>query len=269
MGLTTHLGAPVPYVTLTPDDLDAHHLCCALGDKKHEAGVAAKKAWLVERMAEGLVFRKLDVRGKVFIEYMPGEHAWRPVVAPGWLVIHCLWVSGRYQKQGHGRALLQSCVDDARAAGRHGVVVAVETKKRPFLGDRRFFEHHGFEEVDRAGAFRLLALGVGDESGPTPRFTDAVHAGQRPAAQGTFVARFDAQCPFNRHWAQQVVDDLRGAGHEATLQPVTTREEALTMASPLGTYGLERDGALACHHLTSTAATQRMLDRLPTPPGGV
>ncbi len=252
------------YLTLTPADLGAHHLCCALGDKKHEAGVMAKKAWLADRMAEGLVFRKLDVRGKVFIEYMPGESAWRPIVAPGWLVIHCLWVSGRYQKQGHGRALLQSCLDDARSQGRHGVVVAVGAKKRPFLGDRRFFEHHGFEEVDRAGAFRLLAHGVAGETGPTPRFTDAVHTGQRPAYQGTFVARFDAQCTFNAHWAAQVVDDLARAGHDAEVRQVTSREEALTMASPLGTYGLERDGALACHHLTTKAATTRMLERLPS-----
>jgi len=254
------------YLTLTADDLEHHHLCCALGDKKHVAGVEAKKAWLRQRMAEGLVFRKLDVRGKVFIEYMPGESAWRPIVAPDWLVIHCLWVSGRFQKQGHGRALLQSCLEDAAAQGRRGVVVATATRKRPFLGDPRFFRARGFVEVDRAGTFVLLASTTdGSLPSPSPRFTDAVHAGQRPADQGSFVARYDAQCPFNLHWARQVTEDLREAGHEAVGEQLTRRDQVLSVASPLGTYGLERAGALACHHLTTRAATHRMLEQLAGP----
>lgn len=248
---------PPELLSLRPEDLDHHHLCCALGDKKHAAGVEAKKAWLRARMAEGLRFVKLDVRGKVFIEYAPAEVAWRPVVAPGFLVIHCLWVSGRFAKQGHAGRLLEHCLGEAREEGRAGVVVAVGARKRPFLGDRRFFLHHGFEEVDRAGEFRLLALRL-DPGAPQPRFAAAVSSPGADLAGG-FRLRWDDQCPFNRHWAPRVAGWLRARGHEVTVEQITTAAQAQAVASPLGTYGLEAPGRLACHHLTTETSTGRML----------
>lgn len=252
---------PSTYVTLTASNLDGEHLCCALGDPKHREGVARKKAWLRARIAEGLVFRKLDARGKVFIEYAPGEKAWRPIVAGGWLVIHCLWVSGQYAGKGHGRALLESCLEDARRQGKRGVVVASATKKRPFLADRRFFERHGFEIVDRAGDFVLLARRL-EPGGPEPRFADAVKKPGR--AGGGFVAQYTDQCPFNAHWAAEVQAALERAGQEVRVVHVKTLRDAQRVPSPLGAYGLERDGVLVCHHLQTPGAVDRMLD----PPGG-
>jgi GNAT superfamily N-acetyltransferase len=247
------------YVTLTAENLEGEHLCCALGDPKHREGVARKKAWLRARIAEGLVFRKLDARGKVFIEYAPGEKAWRPIVAGGWLVIHCLWVSGQYAGKGHGRALLESCLEDARRNGKRGVVVASAMKKRPFLADRRFFERHGFEIVDRAGEFVLLARRLA-RGGPEPRFADAVKA---PGSAGAgFVARFTDQCPFNAHWAGEVQVALERAGEKAKAVHVTTLRDAQRVPSPLGAYGLERGGVLVSHHLLTPGAVDRMLQKL-------
>lgn len=246
------------YIELTADDLEAHHLCCALGDKKHIEGVERKKAWLRERFAEGLVFRKLDVRGKVFIEHAPSELAWRPIHAPGWRTIHCLWVSGRFAGQGHGRALLQSCIDHTRAEGRAGVVVAVAQKKRPFLGDRKFFEKHGFVEADRADEWRLLAHRI-DPSAQQPRFTSVMHT--PGAADPTMTVLWNDQCPFNLHWSRQVQSDLEAAGHPTRLVEVTSAEEAQQLRSPLGAYSLEHQGRLLCHHLTTTKATQRLLEK--------
>lgn len=82
------------FKTLTLENLDSEHICCAISDKKGECGVSSKKAWLRERIQEGLVFLKLDVRGKVFIEYIPAEKAWCPIDADGYMFIDCFWVSG-------------------------------------------------------------------------------------------------------------------------------------------------------------------------------
>ena len=56
------------FVNLTIENIEKEHLCCAISDKKHQKGVVAKKNWLKERMEEGHIFRKLDEKGKVFIE---------------------------------------------------------------------------------------------------------------------------------------------------------------------------------------------------------
>ena len=60
------------FITLSPDNVMSEHLCCAISDKKHQTGVNDKRNWLAERVKEGHVFRKLDVQGKVFIEYGKG-----------------------------------------------------------------------------------------------------------------------------------------------------------------------------------------------------
>ena len=67
-----------------------------------------------ERFPDGLVFRKLNVRGKVFIEYIPAEHAWIPILAEQYMHINCLWVSGKYKGQGYSDQLLNQCIDDAK-----------------------------------------------------------------------------------------------------------------------------------------------------------
>lgn len=248
------------YLTLTEDDLDREHLCCALGDPKHARGVERKKAWMRERLPEGLVFRKLDARGKAFIEYMPGEKAWRPIVADGWLVIHCLWVSGQLAGHGHARALLTSCLEDAKRQKRHGVAVAAARTKRAFLSDPKFFARHGFVETDRAGEFVVLARRL-REGGPDPRFHPAVREPPR-STPGCFVGRYTDQCPFNAHWAGEVEAALHAHGQKAKVVPLRALEEARAVPSPLGAYGLDRDGRLVSHHLLTPGAVGRLLEKL-------
>ena len=49
----------VDFKRVTLDNIEEEHICCAISDKKGETCVASKKAWLKERMKEGLVFEKL------------------------------------------------------------------------------------------------------------------------------------------------------------------------------------------------------------------
>lgn len=76
-------------ITLTKENLEHEHICCAIASNK-DCQVASKKLWLAQRLEEGLVFKKANVRGKVFIEYMPAENAWCPIYAPNYMFINCL-----------------------------------------------------------------------------------------------------------------------------------------------------------------------------------
>jgi len=88
----------MPIISITPNNIDQEHICCAIGnDKDNLARAANKKSWMKERFSEGLVFKRLDARGKVFVEYMPSETCWKPIEAKNFLVIHCLRVSGSFK----------------------------------------------------------------------------------------------------------------------------------------------------------------------------
>lgn len=89
------------FKNITHDNIDIEHICCAISDKKHQGGVDNKKEWIRQRLPEGHVFRKLDVKGKVFIEYAPLETAWVPIIADNYLYIYCLWVSGSFKRKGY------------------------------------------------------------------------------------------------------------------------------------------------------------------------
>ena len=88
------------FVNLTPENLEREHLCCIIRSKKPHPGVEAKRQWLSDRLKEGHVFRKLDAKATVFIEYAPLETAWVPVLG-GQLPLHLLPV-GAGRREGEG-----------------------------------------------------------------------------------------------------------------------------------------------------------------------
>ena len=105
----------VEFINLTPENLADEHLCCIIRTRKKHPGVEAKRQWLAERLKEGHVFRKLNQKCCVMIEYAPLETAWVPVEGENYLYIYCLWVDGKCKKHGYGRALLEYCLADAKA----------------------------------------------------------------------------------------------------------------------------------------------------------
>ena len=49
------------------------------------------------------MFRKLNARGKIFIEYEPLETAWVPIIGKNYEYIYCLWVAGSFKGKGIGK----------------------------------------------------------------------------------------------------------------------------------------------------------------------
>ena len=55
------------YITLTKENIEKEHICCAFSDKKCKDSYELKKTWLKNEFENGYVFRRLDERAKVFI----------------------------------------------------------------------------------------------------------------------------------------------------------------------------------------------------------
>ena len=156
------------FIELTPENLAGEHLCCIIRSKTAHPGVEAKRTWLAQRLAEGHVFRKLDGKGCVFIEYAPLETAWVPVAGENFYYIYCLWVQGGPKGHGYGRQLMEHCITDARAYGKSGVCMLGAAKQKAWLSDQSSARKFGFETVDvTEDGYELLALRF-DGSTPYP-----------------------------------------------------------------------------------------------------
>ena len=118
------------FINLTLDNIDEEHLCCIIRSKKLHPGIEGKRQWLKERLVEGHVFRKLNAKGTVFIEYAPLEKAWVPIIGENYMYIYCLWVAGSYKGQGIARDLLEYAIQDAKNRGLSGVCTLTSKKKK-------------------------------------------------------------------------------------------------------------------------------------------
>lgn len=195
------------YITLTKENIGKEHICCGFSDKKCKESYELKKAWLKKEFDNGYVFRRLDERAKVFIEYVPAEKAWIPVDAPGYLMIGCFWVAGQYKGQGHAKALLQSVIDDAKAHDKNGIVTVVGTKKFHFMSDTKWLLQHGFETVEKlSDGFSLLAMKLAPDA-PTPAFKQCVKTGECPE-KTDLVVYYTNRCPFTEYYVNNSLVQL-------------------------------------------------------------
>lgn len=218
------------YITLTKENIDKEHICCAFSDKKCSAGYDMKKAWLKQELDNGYVFRRLDARAKVFIEYVPAEKAWIPVDAPNYLMINCFWVSGQYKGEGHAKALLQSAIEDAKAQGKNGLVTVVGTKKFHFMSDTKWLLRQGFTTVETLpNGFSLLVLTF-DQNASAPSFKACVKSGTCDEKNG-LVVYYTNRCPFTDYYVNNSLPML-AQKHNIPLKIIKLETMAQAQASP-------------------------------------
>ena len=237
------------YIQLDATNIDAQHICCAIGnDAENKRNANLKKEWMRSQFDNGLVFYRLDERGKVFIEYMPAEFCWKPVVAPNYLVIHCLWVSGQFKGRGHSLELLNHCIIDAKSQSKAGVAVVTASKKKPFLTDKTFFAKQGFEVADQADPYFELMAFKFDPNSPSPAFTKTAKTGQLPDSKGLQLVYSD-QCVFMDKYVESIRRIAEGMGIACTKTKLGSHLQAQKMGSPFGTLGIYYDGAFLTHEL--------------------
>ena len=190
------------YINLTKENIDDEHICCAIGDPKHQEGVDKKKEWIKKKLKDGHVFRRLDARGKIFIEYEPLDTAWVPISGDNYEYIYCLWVAGSFKEKGIGRELLEYAIADAKKQKRNGICTLVTKKKKPFIGDKKFFEHFGFKVVDEVGDYELMALPF--KKSATPTFNDK--AKEMKIKSKDFTIYYSNECPYVEYEVKELSD---------------------------------------------------------------
>lgn len=244
------------FINLTAENLYDEHLCCIIRKKPHP-GVEAKRRWLSERLKEGHVFRKLNEKATVFIEYAPLETAWVPITGVNYYYIYCLWITGAHKGKGYGKALMEYCLSDVKEKGGSGVCMLGAKKQKSFLSDQSFAKKFGFETVDETGyGYELLALSF---DGTTPRFAPNVN---NPRTESdALIIYYDMQCPFVCQTIDMIKQHCETSGVQLSLIHADTLEKAKSLPCVFNNFGVFYKGNFETVNLLDVSYLKRILKK--------
>lgn len=246
-------------ITLTQKNLATEHICCAMSSKSSEVGINAKKEWLKCRMQEGLKFKKLDARGKVFIEYLPAENAWLPITADGYMLIDCFWVSGSFKGKGYGKQLLAECEKDAKKQGYKGVTLIVGQKKKPYLSDKAFMLKQGYQICDSCPPYFELMVKRFDKKAPLPQFKACAREGMGDGIQGIDIF-YTAQCPFTIPYTKLLEPIILASDYPVRLHQITSKEMAQNHLCPVTTYSIFINGQFYSNEILTPDKLTKLIE---------
>lgn len=243
------------FINLTPENLGAEHLCCIIRSKKPHPGVEAKRRWLAGRLREGHIFRKLNAKVTVFVEYAPLEMAWVPVIGDNYIYLYCLWVNGGEKGKGYGKALMESCIADAREQGKSGICMLGAAKQKAWLSDQAFAKKFGFEAVDTTeNGYELMALSF---DGTTPKF--ASNAKRMEIESKELTVYYDFQCPFVYQSVERLQEYCAENAVPVSFRPVDTLEKAKALPCVFNNWAVFYGGKFQTVNLLDGAGVKRMI----------
>ena len=243
------------YINLDANNIDSEHICCAIGDPKHQDGVDRKKEWIKSKLKDGHVFRKLNARGKAFIEYEPVETAWVPVDGKNYEYIYCLWVAGSFKGKGIAKELLEYAISDAKEHKKSGICTLVSLKKKPFIGEKKFFEHFGFKVVDTIQDYELMALSF-DQKEP-PKFHDS--ARKMAIDDKEFTIYYSNECPYVEYEVKELSNYAKEKSIPLHFVKIDSLEEAKNAPCILNNWANFYHGKFISNTILNANAFEKLL----------
>jgi len=250
-------------------DIDAANFdtfpCCGIKSAVHP-GRQSKCGWLEANARFGLRAKMLlapDGEPSGYIEYVPGEYAWRGVEAAGFMFIHCVWIfSKRHRGNGWGSVMVQGCLDDARKAGMRGAAAMI--REGAWLAGRGLFLANGFEPVDTAPPdYRLLARKF-DSGTANPAFGKGWDERLAHYSRGLTVIR-SSQCPHIEKFAAEIIE---AAENEYGIRPkvvdLKSWSDARNAPTPYAVFAVIYNGRLVADHQISRTRFRNIMKQCVT-----
>ena len=210
-----------------------------------------KIEWLKHRFEEGMKIKLLQLsEGKKiagFIEYVPGEFAWRGVNAKDYMFIHCLWVNPNKNKEkGFGSILVNEAVKDAQKQNLKGV--AVITSDDSFMAKRDLFVKNKFELLEERDKFQLLAISFKKER---PKISFNINKESLQKYKGWHII-YSKQCPWVARFVEEVKPILEKEKISVSFKELKTSKEAQSAPAIYSGFTLIKDGKILADRYIST-----------------
>ena len=221
------------FINLDINNIDKEHICCAIGDPKHQ----------------------VNARGKIFIEYEPIETSWVPIVGNNYMYIYCLWVAGSFKKKGIGKELLEYAINDAKSKKMNGICTLVSKGKKPFIGDKKFFEHFGFKVIDTINEYELLALNFNDSE--LPKFNES--ARKMEIDSQDFTIYYSNECPYVEYEVKELSNYAKEKGIKIDFIKIDSLEKAKNVPCIFNNWANFYKGKFISNTILNANALEKLL----------
>jgi ribosomal protein S18 acetylase RimI-like enzyme len=251
-------------VNLTPENFADYGVCGYKDVTKHKE-LRAKLDWFTEYYPKGLRIKVVVSPAGGYqgmIEYIPGEYAHRPVVAAGFMFIHCIFVGFRKEFKGIGLAsmLLGECENEAKALAMNGV--SVVTRKGSFMAGSEIFTKHGFEPVEQARPDFELLVKKFTRNDVYPSFNKEVLSGSDQYGEGLTVFR-SPQCPYTEKNVNSILETAQKKYQIKTrLIDLKDHAAAQRTPNPFGSFALVYSGKIISHHPISNTRFENIMNSI-------
>ena len=250
----------IKIINLTPENI-AEYGVCGYKDVKKHIELRKKIEWFKEYYPKGLrmkvVFsQKGGYQG--MLEYIPGKYAHRPVVADGYLFIHCVFVGfkNEFKRRGLASVLLDECITEAKDLKMLGV--AVVTRKGPFMVHNNIFLKKGFQIVDNAKPdFDLLVLKF-DIKSKDPGFKKNREEHLKAHENGLTIMR-SAQCPYTEKNVNAIIESAKKMKLKTKLVDLTDANAVQNTPCAFGSFCLIYNGKIISHHPISNTRFENIM----------
>ncbi len=245
-------------INIDKDNISEYPPRCFLNPKNE--GYQTKLEWLKKRFSEGLKIKQLylEKEGKCigFIEYIPGENAWRAVDAKGYLFIHCIWISpNNIKNKGYGSLLVKECIKDAEAEGKNGV--AVITSEGPFMAGKDLFLKNGFKSIESANpSYELMIKTL--KTGSLPKINNWEK--QLSKYKGLNII-YSNQCPWVARSIKEIKEIADNKNLKLKITELKTAKQAQEAPSIYASFSLVYDGKLLVDHYISKKRFENIINK--------
>lgn len=245
-------------ISINQENIGQYPPTCFLNPNNE--GYKIKHEWLKKRFSEGmrikLLYLENEKKSSGFIEYVPGEYAWRAVEAKGYMFIHCIWITpNKNKEQGYGSLLIEECIKDAKKEGLLGA--AVISSEGSFMAGKDIFLKNGFNSIESAKpSFELMVKSL--KKGLLPKFKNWEK--QLSKFKGLNVI-YSNQCPWVSRSIAELTETARERGLELKVKELKTAKQAQSAPSVYGIFNLVYNGKLLVDHYISNRRFQNILDK--------
>lgn len=236
---------------------------CGYKNSKN-AGYKSKIEWLKKQYPLGLKYKILysDKDGSIgSIEYIPGEYAWRPVEAKGYMFIHCIMIMPKeYKTKGYGSLMVDECMKDVELQGMNGV--AVVTRKGSWMAGREVFIGKGFEVADTLKPdFELLVKKIKPAT-DSPKFS--LSAGKVADEYKTGLQIFTSgQCPYTDKAVAEIIESAKSDyGIDARIVEMISSADTAKCPSAFGTFTIAFNGEVVADHPISKNRFRNIMNKV-------